>query len=134
MEATVFAGTSVDIVNYLLGSLKKSLNSERGSLWLRRMSDLVTSLTNVMVYNRDKHGIEITFGALLTLSQLDEVVAISLDEKLPEDLRSPIRQYLVSMPGFTWLDAKNKNLCSEAYRQNAYFTTMLYDLKEVDEY
>jgi intracellular multiplication protein IcmO len=132
-----FATGSSSMLSQLVVSLMDSASeSSDGDMWKGRAISFVEALMKVLVYMRDLDLILLDANSVRNYFHLNKLEIIAFDrmfprdgqdsvsiESAPEVVIEPIKNYLLTLPGFT-KDKKGKQV-SQVYEQHGFITMQL---------
>ncbi|MFA7276289.1 MAG: TraM recognition domain-containing protein [Pseudobdellovibrionaceae bacterium] len=94
-----FSSGSASYLTNMLVSLMPDAEGDN-AMWKERAVSLISSLMPVMTWKRDHQDIPMSVGTIRQNLALGSIVKLSRDEVLPEYLRTGLRGYLETLPGY----------------------------------
>ena len=94
-----FSSGSASYLTNMLVSLMPDAEGDN-AMWKERAVSLIASIMPAMTWKRDHQDIPMSIGTIRTYLTLNNVVKLSRDKILPDDIRVGIKSYLDTLPGF----------------------------------
>ncbi|WP_408902913.1 hypothetical protein [Methylobacterium radiotolerans] len=109
-------GTTDVLVHTCLGLLDDA--GPDGALWKGRAVAMFRSVMPALVWLRDEAGLNLNAAAVRRHLDLDQLIGLAFDERLPTHLRDAIFRYLEAIPGFD--RSKGTRQAQQTREQHAY--------------
>lgn len=122
-----FAYGSPDSMRSMIAGLMRDSGGD-GDMWKGRSIAMLGALLKALGAMRDRNEIELDIEAIRDHMSLTKMVEISQRADLPESAVSPIKKFLLELPGFTEEDAIMGQINNKAYEQHAYLTMQLTEV------
>jgi len=94
-QAFLLCSAANEIVNFL-----EALASQENNVWKSRAISMISALVPALVHLRDHAQIPFTGDTLRQHMDLNQVVQLSKNPKLPPEVAQPLKAYLRSLPGY----------------------------------
>ncbi len=94
-----FSSGSASYLTNMLVSLMPDSGGEN-SMWAERAVSLVGAMMPCLTWKRDNQDIPLSVVILRDTLSLNRVIALARDEAIPEEIRSGVKGYLDTLPGF----------------------------------
>lgn len=94
-----FSSGSASYLTNMLVSLMPDAEGDN-AMWKERAVSLVGSLMPAMTWMRDKRDMPLAIGTIRDYLNLNNIIKLSRDEDLPEDIRISLKSYLDTLPGY----------------------------------
>lgn len=94
-----FSSGSASYLTNMLVSLMPEAEGDN-AMWKERAVSLISSLMPVMTWRRDTMDIPMSVGTIRQNLSLGSIIKLSRDEVIPEHLRTGLRGYLETLPGY----------------------------------
>ncbi len=104
-----------------------------GAIWKGRAASMLSAVLTALVWLRDEKGLTLDADVVRKALDLDAIIALATDARLPSHIRGMLGRYLATIPGFT----SRKPVQAVATReQHGYlqmqFSIVLRDLVDLD--
>ena len=94
-----FSSGSASYLAQMLVSLMPEAEGDN-AMWKERAVALLSSLMPALTYQRDELEIPLNIGRIRQALNFPEVIKLSRDERLPENLTESLKGYLDTLPGY----------------------------------
>lgn len=94
-----FSSGSASYLTNMLVSLMPDAEGDN-AMWKERAVSLIASIMPAMTWKRDHQEIPMSIGTIRNYLTLNNVVKLSRDKILPDDIRVGIKSYLDTLPGY----------------------------------
>lgn len=94
-----FSSGSASYLTNMLVSLMPDSEGDN-AMWKERAVALVSALMPCLVWKRDNQNIPLSIGVIRTFLNFPAVIKLSRDKSLPDHLRTPVKAYLLELPGY----------------------------------
>ncbi len=94
-----FSSGSASYLTNMLVSLMPEAEGDN-AMWKERAVSLIGALMPALTWKRDNQDIPLSVGTIRSYLQLSNVIKLSRDEAVPEKVRSGIKGYLETLPGY----------------------------------
>lgn len=94
-----FASGSASYLTQMLVSLMPEAGGDN-AMWKERAISLLSSLMPALTWKRDHQDLPLNINLIRTVMNFPEVVKLSRDAALPERIRSGLKGYLDTLPGY----------------------------------
>ena len=94
-----FSSGSASYLTNMLVSLMPDAEGDN-AMWKERAVSLIASIMPAMTWKRDHQDIPMSIGTIRNYLTLNNVVKLSRDKILPDDIRVGIKSYLDTLPGY----------------------------------
>ncbi|MCB9987763.1 MAG: type IV secretion system DNA-binding domain-containing protein [Rhodospirillales bacterium] len=94
-----FSSGSASYLTNMLVSLMPQAEGDN-AMWKERAVSLISSLMPAMTWKRDNQDIPLSVSVIRESLNLNNIIKLSRDQAVPEDLRVSIRGYLDTLPGY----------------------------------
>lgn len=122
-----FAHGSPESMRSMISGLMRDSGGD-GDMWKGRSIAMLGALLKALGVMRDRNEVNLDVEAIRDHMTLNKMVEISQRADLPEASISPIKKYLLELPGFTEDDAMMGQISNKAYEQHAYLTMQLTEV------
>lgn len=122
-----FAQGSAEGMRSMIAGLMRDSGGD-GDMWKGRALALLGAVLKALSVMRDRAELDLDVEAIRDHLPLNTVVDLSQRTDLPESAISPIKKYLLELPGFTEDDAMMGNISNKAYEQHAFLTMQLTEV------
>ena len=109
------SGEIVEIICYQNYIVK---NDENSPMWKGRVITFTTAVIGLMVWMRDNKNKAINYTSLSEISNIYKLKNILEDKIIPNNIKSNIEAYLVSLPGYNYLNDKENMISKTALDQH----------------
>lgn len=94
-----FSSGSASYLTNMLVSLMPEAEGDN-AMWKERAVSLIASIMPALTWKRDNQDIPMSIGTIRNYLTLNNVVKLSRDKALPEDIRVGVKGYLDTLPGY----------------------------------
>lgn len=94
-----FSSGSASYLTNMLVSLMPDAEGDN-AMWKERAVSLVGSLMPAMTWLRDNRDMPLAIGTIRDYLNLNNIIKLSRNEDLPEDIRISLKSYLDTLPGY----------------------------------
>jgi intracellular multiplication protein IcmO len=94
-----FSSGSASYLTQMLVSMMPDAEGDN-AMWKERAVSLVASIMPALTWKRDNQDIPMSIGTIRHYLTLNNVVRLSRDKVIPEDIRAGIKGYLETLPGY----------------------------------
>ncbi len=94
-----FSSGSASYLTNMLVSLMPDAEGDN-AMWKERAVALVSSLMPCLVYKRDKMNVPLNVSVIRQYLGFGDIIRLSRDESVPEDMRTGLHAYLGELPGY----------------------------------
>lgn len=93
---------SAGSASYLTNMLVELMPEAEGdnAMWKERAVALISSIMPALTWKRDHQDIPMSVGTIRDFLTLPNVIKLSRDEAIPEDVRAGLKGYLETLPGY----------------------------------
>lgn len=117
--ATLFEkGSSGEIVEIICYQNYIIKNDETSVVWKGRVITFTMAIIRLMVWMRDNKNKAINYTSLSEMSNVYKLKTILDDEIIPNNIKSGIESYLVSLPGYNCSNNKENIISNTALEQH----------------
>lgn len=94
-----FSSGSASYLTNMLVSLMPDAEGDN-AMWKERAVALISSIMPALTWKRDNQDIPMSVGTIRDYLTLPNVIKLSRDEAVPEDVRAGLKGYLETLPGY----------------------------------
>lgn len=94
-----FSSGSASYLTNMLVSLMPEAEGDN-AMWKERAVSLISSLMPALTWKRDNQDIPLSVSVIRDYLNLNNVIKLSRDESVPEELRTGVKGYLDTLPGY----------------------------------
>ncbi|HEY8191859.1 MAG TPA: type IV secretion system DNA-binding domain-containing protein, partial [Alphaproteobacteria bacterium] len=94
-----FSSGSASYLTQMLVSMMPDAEGDN-AMWKERAVSLVASIMPALTWKRDHQDIPMSIGTIRHYLTLNNVVRLSRDKVIPDDIRAGIKGYLETLPGY----------------------------------
>jgi len=92
------SGSSSYLTNMLVSLMPQAEGDN--AMWKERAVSLISSLMPALTWKRDNQDIPLSVSSIRSYLELPNVIRLSRDDALPQNMRESIQGYLNTLPGF----------------------------------